>query len=311
MERLLKEKLARVSLDTLQLNLGRVCNLSCLHCHHESGPARHEAMSPEIAERVLDSLPSLGIDRIELTGGSPELNQNFDRLVERARELNIEVVVRTNLTVIFEPGYEYLPNFFQRNQVEVIGSLPCYTEENVDRQRGNGTFKKSIKALKILNELGYATPGSGLALHLVYNPGGAFLPSSQAALETAYREHLSAYGVSFNALFAVTNMPIGRFRSDLDNADRLGEYSDSLMATASSANVEAIMCRRLATVDWDGTLYDCDFNLALELGMQGGPVKIWDISASDLIGKQISVGEHCYGCIAGEGSSCRGALARA
>lgn len=305
---MLEKRFARLSLETIQLNLGRVCNLSCRHCHHESGPARREAMSSETAEKILAALPSLNVGRLELTGGSPELNPNFDMMVERACELGIDVAVRTNLVVACETGFEYLPEFFRDNRVEVIGSLPCYMEVNVDRQRGVGTFRKSIEVLKTLNSLGYGQPETDLALHLVYNPGGAFLPGAQAALEESFRERLSEYGVRFNALFAMANMPIGRFRTSLNSAGGLDSYRDTLVSTADPENWEAVMCRRLAAVDWDGTLFDCDFNLALRLGMTGGPVKLWDISVDGLVGRKISVGEHCYGCVAGEGSSCRGTL---
>lgn len=301
--------LRRLGLETLQLNLGRVCNLSCWHCHHESGPGRPESMSRETAERVAVAISKLKLSRVELTGGSPELNPNFDYLAVKARDSGARVAVRTNLVVIFEPGCEFLPEFYASYGIEIIASLPCYLEENVDRQRGVGTFKRSIEALRILNGFGYGEPSSGLVLSLVYNPGGAALPGDQEALENAYRERLGEYGIRFNSLYAITNMPIGRFKRALTSSDRLDKYRELLRERANPRNWEAVMCRRTATVGWYGTVYDCDFNLALGLDMLGGPRKVWEVDRRYFEGSPIRLGEHCYGCVAGQGSSCFGALA--
>ncbi|MCL5291241.1 MAG: arsenosugar biosynthesis radical SAM protein ArsS [Actinobacteria bacterium] len=306
---LIPSELDRISLETLQLNLGRVCNLSCWHCHHESGPERREAMSRETAVRIAGALDELPVKRLELTGGSPELNPNFEHLVRSAKELGVSVAVRTNLVVIFEPGCDFLPGFYRENSVEIIGSLPCYIEANVDAQRGRGTFKHSIEALEVLNRMGYGVPGSGLVLNLVYNPGGDALPGDQGALELEYRKHLGAYGVRFDSLYALANMPIGRFKRLLLSRDRYEGYLSMLKSSCNSRNWKSVMCRRMATVDWSGSVYDCDFNLALGLDVPGGPVKIWDIEAGDLAGRPIALGEHCHGCSAGKGSGCLGALA--
>ncbi len=301
--------LKRTGLEVLQLNLGRVCNLACWHCHHEAGPGRRESMTRGTAEKTALAISKLRPSKIELTGGSPELNPNFRFLVEEARKAGARVAVRTNLVVFFEPGCDFLPEFCRSNEVEIIASLPCYSEDNVDRQRGSGVFRKSIEALKMLNALGYGDPTSGLILNLVYNPGGAVLPGDQGELERGYRVRLGELGVRFNSLFAMANMPIGRFKKALVKADELEDYGDLLRKSANPQNWKGVMCRRTATVGWDGTLYDCDFNLALKLDIVGGPKKIWEIERREFEGRRVKLGDHCCGCIAGLGSGCFGALA--
>ncbi len=302
----------RRRIETLQVNLGYRCNQSCLHCHVNAGPGRTEMMSAKCVDDVIAYLCASGVARLDLTGGAPELNVHFRRLVQSARSLGVHVMDRCNLTILEEPGQEDLAEFLSANQVEVIASLPCYLEDNVDRQRGSGTYKASIRALKRLNALGYARSGSGLVLNLVYNPQGPSLPPPQAELEQAYRAHLGAeHGISFDQLFTLVNMPIQRFGSTLVSKGQFLPYMRLLRESFRQENLESVMCRSLVSVDWEGTVYDCDFNqmLGLPLKLEGKPrAKLADLIGRDQSGNPIVVKDHCFGCTAGQGSSCGGAL---
>ena len=305
--------LARRRLAILQLNLGYKCNQSCLHCHVNAGPSRTEMMSRATIGDALAFLGLSGVRTLDLTGGAPELHPNFRELVERARELGVRVIDRCNLTILEEPGQEDLAVFLEKNQVEITASLPCYTEELVDRQRGKGVYKKSIRALKRLNALGYGAPGGGLALNLVYNPQGATLPPAQGALEADYKRLLGErHGIVFNRLLTIANMPIQRFGSTLVSKGQFDEYMALLHRSHRAENLDAVMCRDTLSVDWQGTLYDCDFNqmLGLPLALAGRKrVQLSELIGRDLAGNPIAVRDHCYGCTAGQGSSCAGALA--
>jgi radical SAM/Cys-rich protein len=302
----------RRRIDALQVNLGKYCNQACIHCHVESGPTRTEMMSRETVESVLSFLAATKIPTIDVTGGAPELNANFDYLVESAVALGRHVMDRCNLTVIFEPGKEHLPEFFKRHNVEVVCSLPCYSEENVDRQRGKGTFDLSIRALKILNELGYGRPQSGLVLNLVYNPVGPHLPPPQEKLEQDYRRELGEkFGIEFNRLYCLANMPITRYETHLKLRGEYQKYMELLERSFNPATLEQVMCRSLISVGWEGTVYDCDFNQMLDLPLRDGegkPLNITSLSPDQVSWPAITVGNHCYACTAGSGSSCGGAL---
>lgn len=303
-------ELHRSKLDTLQVNLGYRCNQSCLHCHVNAGPNRKEVMDEGTLELVLQVLMARRIGTLDLTGGAPELHHKFRDLVGKATALGVRVIDRCNLTVLFEHGQEGLAGFLADHRVEVIASLPCYLPENVDQQRGDGAFDKSIAALLQLNALGYGREGSGLTLNLVYNPQGPSLPPDQAALQAAYRRELSErFGIFFNQLFAIANMPIQRFGSTLISRGQFNDYMRLLKENFSAANVGNVMCRNLVSVDWQGYLYDCDFNQQLGLPLPGeGLPHLRNLLQSDLQGKPVRVAEHCYGCTAGQGSSCGGAL---
>jgi radical SAM/Cys-rich protein len=299
--------------DTLQVNLGYRCNQSCVHCHVNAGPHRTEEMSGETADAVVAFLAaSPGIRTFDLTGGAPELNRHFRRLVIAARARGLRVIDRCNLTILEAPGQEDLSQFLAAHGVEVVASMPCYLEENVDRQRGTGVFGSSIRGLRRLNALGYGRSGSGLVLNLVYNPQGPVLPPAQEGLERDYKQYLSAhYGVVFNQLFTLVNMPIQRFGSTLVSKGQFSSYMDLLRTAHVEANVANVMCRSLVSVDWQGYLYDCDFNQQLGLPIhRGGRARthLRDVTAQALAGHPIRVGDHCFGCTAGQGSSCGGAL---
>ncbi len=298
--------------DVLQINMGKYCNQACLHCHVEAGPSRKEMMTLETVVSVLRFLEKSDINKVDITGGAPELNPHFDTLVERCVQLGRHVMDRCNLTVIFEPGKGYLPDFFQKNRVELICSLPCYTEENVDQQRGKGTFDQSIRALQLLNRLGYGVTDTGLELQLVYNPVGAHLPPPQDRLERDYRKILKEkYGIVFNHLYCLTNMPITRFEKFLKLRNEYHQYVELIESAFNPATLDKVMCRDLLSVGWEGSIYDCDFNQMLELPMrnqQGKPLMIWDLGANGLEDQSIIVGNHCYACTAGAGSSCGGSL---
>jgi radical SAM/Cys-rich protein len=305
--------LYRGSLEILQVNLGYRCNQSCVHCHVNAGPYRKEMMSRETVDQVIALLrASVGIKTLDLTGGAPELNPHFRSLVAQTKDLNIHVIDRCNLTVLEQPGQADLAEFLATQGVEVIASLPCYLEENVDAQRGKGVFAASIRALKRLNALGYGRPGSGLLLNLVYNPQGPQLPPPQAALEADYKNHLwDHYGIELNYLFTLTNMPIQRFGSSLISQGQFHNYLNLLKSAYRQENLETVMCRNLLSVSWNGYVYDCDFNqmLGLPLRSAGRPrTHIRDLLGVDLSGNPIRVADHCYGCTAGQGSSCAGAL---
>lgn len=301
--------LRRKALETLQINVGRLCNQACHHCHVDAGPGRTEVMTRETMERILAFLKASSIPAVDITGGAPEVNPDFRYLVRRAREMGRRVMVRCNLTVLFERGQGDLPAFYRDQEVELICSLPCYLRENVDGQRGKGVFVKSIEALRRLNRVGYGRPETGLLLHLVYNPVGAVLPGPQAELEADYRQALGErYGIVFNRLITIANMPINRFS---DYLRRRGEYADYMATLRASFNpdtLERLMCRSLVSVDWEGNLYDCDFNQMLGMDLGGSPRKVWEVDPEALMDRRIRVGEHCYGCTAGAGSSCGGAL---
>ena len=305
-------RLRRKRLQTLQVNLGYLCNQSCTHCHVNAGPNRTEVMTSDTVDAVIDFLDESRVKRLDLTGGAPELNPYFRRLVIAARELNVEVIDRCNLTVLLESGQEDLAEFLAGQEVEIVASLPCYSEENVNSQRGKGVFHDSIIALRQLNRLGYGEANSGLQLNLMYNPTGPFLPPSQQTLEVEYRQHLDdQYGVHFNQLFTLVNMPIQRFGSTLVSKGEFEDYMTLLRGNFSSENLSKVMCRELISVDWQGLIYDCDFNqmLGLPLLIDGNKrPHIMDIRPVNLKDQPIGVADHCYGCTAGSGSSCGGEL---
>ncbi|MFZ3321334.1 MAG: arsenosugar biosynthesis radical SAM (seleno)protein ArsS [Usitatibacter sp.] len=305
--------IARRRLETLQVNVGYVCNQACLHCHVNAGPTRTETMARETADQVLEYLAASGATTLDITGGAPELNPNFRHLVLGARMRGVKVIDRCNLTVLFESGQADLARFLAAEGVEIVASLPCYTEELVDRQRGAGVYEKSVAAIRELNALGYGREGSGLTLDLVYNPQGPSLPPPQDKLEQDYKRVLGEkFGIVFNRLFTLANMPIQRFGSTLVTKGQFNDYMKLLRGAHSDANLDSVMCRSLVSVDWLGYLYDCDFNqmLGLPLRVAGRPrPHLKDAMARDLDGNPIVVRDHCYGCTAGQGSSCGGALA--
>jgi radical SAM/Cys-rich protein len=298
--------------DVLQVNLGRYCNLACIHCHVESGPTRKEMMSRENVEAVLSFLARSEIPTLDITGGAPELHRDFDYLVQSARSLGRHVMDRCNLTVIFEPEKKYLPEFFGRHEVELVCSLPCYSQENVDKQRGKGTFASSIRALQRFNEVGYGRPDSGLVLNLVYNPVGPHLPPAQNKLEQDYKRILrEQFGIIFNHLFCLTNMPITRYATHLKLRGEYDRYAELLETNFNAATVDQVMCRNLISVGWEGLVYDCDFNQMLDLPLRdraGNPLDIASLALDQVVNRPITVGNHCYACTAGCGSSCGGAL---
>ncbi|MBV8033269.1 MAG: arsenosugar biosynthesis radical SAM protein ArsS [Betaproteobacteria bacterium] len=299
----------RGRLETLQVNLGYRCNQSCLHCHVNAGPQRTESMSRETLSDVLVFLEVNRVRVLDITGGAPELHPGFRELVRKARALGVRVIDRCNLTILTEPGYEDLPAFLGEMQVEVIASLPCYTEELVDRQRGKGVYERSIEGLKRLNRRGYGK--GGLVLNLVYNPQGPSLPPPQEALEADYRRILGEqHGIVFDRLFTLANMPIQRFGSMLISRGQFNEYMALLHGSHREENLEAVMCRSLVSVDWRGEVYDCDFNQMLDVPLKMGSrrVRLADLIGRDVEGNPIAVRDHCYGCTAGQGSSCGGAL---
>ncbi len=302
--------LRRGALRVLQVNLGKVCNQACRHCHVDAGPARTESMTGDTADEVADALRRLRPAVLDLTGGAPELNPHFRRLVEDARGLGIHVMDRCNLTVLEVPGQEGLADFLSEHRVEVVASLPCYGEEAVDAQRGPGVFETSLRGLRRLNALGYGEPGSGLVLNLGFNPQGASLPPPQASLEAEYRRELDRrHGIRFNRLFTLANMPIQRFAEALRREGRYHEYLGLLAAAFNPATVDGLMCRDTVSVSWDGRLYDCDFNQMLELPLAAPPRFLRDLRLELLEDTGVAVGPHCFGCTAGAGSSCGGALA--
>jgi len=303
--------LRRGVVRTLQLNIGLRCNLACHHCHVESGPQRSEAMDRPGAERILELLEANpGVELLDLTGGAPELNPHFRFLVQGARALGRRVIDRCNLTVLFEPGQADLAEFLARERVEIVASLPCYSRENVEAQRGRGVFGQSIDALRKLNALGYGAPDSGRVLDLVYNPQGAELPPAQAALEARYREELHRlFGVAFRRLLTITNAPIKRFARQLEREGRDAEYMSLLVSHFNAETLPGLMCRSLLSVDYRGRLYDCDFNQALGIGLPGPVASMWErLDLTALEGQRIATRAHCFACTAGAGSSCGGAL---
>ncbi len=325
------QTLSRRAITTLQINVGKMCNLACHHCHVEAGPKRTEIMTWQTMQQILGWLTQykddLGIKVVDLTGGAPEMNPHFRELVVALRGLGLHVIDRCNLTILLEPGYQDVPAFLAKHKVEVSASLPCYLGDNVDKQRGNGVFDGSIKVLQQLNALGYGQPGTDLRLDLVYNPIDYGLPPAQAPLQADYKKHLHEhFGIVFNTLWTITNMPIKRFEHALKRDGQFDAYMTKLTDAHNNANVDGVMCRDLVSIGWRGSVYDCDFNQMLQMPIQGNGTglgsggsieehtveadskKLWDYTPNELIGRSIQTAAHCFGCTAGAGSSCTGAL---
>ncbi|MGN1166525.1 MAG: arsenosugar biosynthesis radical SAM (seleno)protein ArsS [Lachnospiraceae bacterium] len=303
-----KSLLETAEMSVLQVNVGRLCNLACKHCHVEAGPNRTEIMEKDVFEACLKVYKEWGFSTIDITGGAPEMNPHFRWFVEEATKICAHVIVRTNLTIMLEEGYEDLPEFYAGHKVNVVCSLPHYKAKNSERQRGTGTFEKSIEVLKKLNALGYGKDPE-LQLDMVYNPGGAFFPPEQAAIEREYKEHLGQdYGIVFNNLFTITNNPIGRFGNFLIRTDNMGNYMKKLYEAFNPAAVPGMMCRFQLSVGWDGRLYDCDFNQALDMPIETGE-NIKDLPGKPYKKRRICVDKHCFACTAGQGSSCGGSTA--
>jgi radical SAM/Cys-rich protein len=303
-------QIKRSQLDTLQVNLGYLCNQQCLHCHVDAGPRRSEIMSIETVKDILEFIRSRNIKTLDLTGGAPEMNPHFTLLVEQAKKLGVHVIDRCNLTILLESGYEDTAKFLADNEIEVVASMPCYLQENVDAQRGKGVFTDSIEGLKLLNKFGYGIDNK-LQLNLVFNPQGINLPPEQLPLEQSYKKELKQrFDISFNNLFTITNMPIKRFGSTLLSKGLFEEYMSVLKNSYSQENLSGVMCRTTLSVDWQGYVYDCDFNqmLDLPLGPDTLSTHINDLRQNDFKGRDIAIMDHCYGCTAGQGSSCGGAL---
>ncbi|MBC7929790.1 MAG: arsenosugar biosynthesis radical SAM protein ArsS [Rubrivivax sp.] len=300
------------AIETLQINVGKLCNQACKHCHVDASPARTEVMTREVAEQIIAAARRGSIPTLDITGGAPELNPSFRYLVTEARALGAHVIVRHNLTVMFEPGQDDLPEFFRASEVEVVSSLPYFLEQQTDAQRGHGVFDKSIGALRRLNAIGYGVEKSGLVLNLVYNPVGAFLPPNQSSIEADFKRELAArHDVSFNRLYTITNMPIKRFLDYLRRTGNEERYMRKLVESFNPGAVESLMCRNLISVDWEGRLYDCDFNQMLELGVATElPRTIAEFDPSKFAGRRVMTGPHCFGCTAGAGSSCGGAVVK-
>lgn len=299
--------------EILQVNLGYLCNQSCLHCHVAAGPTRKELMTGENIDHLLRILKLPNIHTLDLTGGAPEMNPLFKDLVRASLQYDVKVIDRCNLTILLEPGFEDMAQFLADNQVQIVASLPCYIQENVDGQRGKGVYQKSIDALKILNQLGYGKPDGDLGITLVYNPTGPYLPPSQEQLQLDYKRFLQdEFGIVFNQLFTITNMPIARFGSTLLSKGEFENYMNLLKDSFSVANLQNLMCMNQLSVDWRGYVYDCDFNQMLNMSIEnpsnGLPLHIRDILETDMQDISIRIADHCYGCTAGQGSSCGGAL---
>lgn len=299
-------RLKPTEIDIFQVNVGKMCNQVCAHCHVDAGPDRKEIMTRETMQQCLDALEGTAISTVDLTGGAPEMNPNFRWFVEALSKLGKQIIVRCNLTIILaNPKYHDLPEFFKKHRVNVVSSLPYFTAKRTDAQRGDGVFEKSIKALQMLNEVGYGEEGTGLKLDLVYNPAGAFLPGDQAGLEHQFKRKLKDYDIVFNELFAITNLPVSRFLEYLVKTEKYEEYMEELVSAFNPAAVPGVMCRSTISVGWDGYLYDCDFNQMLELKVNG-PDHISEFDVGALTQRDIVVNQHCFGCTAGEGSSCGG-----
>ena len=300
------------ALEILQINIGKMCNQTCTHCHVDAGPDRKEIMTRETMLSCLAALQkSPTINTVDLTGGAPEMNPDFVWFVEALTKFKIKIIVRSNLTILVSnKKYQDYPDFFARNKITVVASLPCYTAANTDKQRGDGVFQKSLEALKILNQKGYGLEGSGLELHLVYNPGGPSLPPPQAQLELDYKKILlEKFNIQFNKLFTITNLPISRFLDALLTSGKYETYMEKLVNAFNPATIDGLMCKNTLSVGWDGTLYDCDFNQMLELQTaQNAPKHIRDFNNDALSKRTIVLSQHCYGCTAGAGSSCQGTI---
>ena len=304
----------RTTVEILQVNLGYLCNQSCLHCHVAAGPTRKELMELDNIQYILQVLETPSIHTLDLTGGAPEMNPLFKDLVIAARERDVKVIDRCNLTILLEPGYEDMADFLAQNEVEIVASLPCYIEENVDGQRGKGVYQKSMQALKQLNDLGYGDEHSNLTLTLVYNPTGPFLPPPQETLEQDYKTFLSnEFDIQFNQLFTITNMPIARFGSTLISKGEFENYMNLLKDSFSAANLQGLMCINQLSIDWQGYVYDCDFNQMLNMNIRNpesrDKLHIRELLTTRMETIPVSIDDHCYGCTAGQGSSCGGALA--
>ena len=297
------------TLDKIQVNITLKCNIECKHCHVASSPRRTESMTRETMDQVLDLVERVDPDQVDLTGGAPEIHPNFRWFVKKIRERNVDVLVRTNLVILLEDGYEDMPEFFRDQDVQLVASLPCYEEENVDEQRGEGTYNDSIRALQILNETGYGVD-SNLPLDLVYNPVGAHLPPDQAGLEEKYKDELSErFDIQFHNLLTITNMPIGMFLHQLRQNDELEDYRQLLRDNFNPDTLDGLMCRNQINIRYDGRLYDCDFNLAEDMPVSNGePRNVRDVSVEDLLDRDIETARHCFGCTAGSGSSCGGSI---
>lgn len=304
--------LRRARTEVLQINVGKVCNLTCSHCHVNAGPKRKEVMTRATIDRVVQWLARTPIPTVDITGGAPEMIPDFRYLIEQVKSLHPSrhVMDRCNLTILLEPGYEDLAAFLARNQVEIVASLPCYSSKNVDAQRGDGVFDGSIRALQLLNHLGYGTNAS-LPLHLVYNPNGAFLPGPQAELEADYKAELKThFGIVFNRLYSITNMPIARFAGYLRHHGQYQEYMDLLAGAFNPQTVDGLMCRTTLSIGWQGEVYDCDFNQMLDMQWhEDRPLYLWDIDPERIEGRAILIDDHCFGCTAGCGSTCGGVIA--
>ncbi len=306
------KKISRDKLETLQVNLGYRCNQRCLHCHVNAGPHRKEQMNRETIDDIIYFLQTHDIKQLDLTGGAPELNPHFRHLVTSAKKQGVHVIDRCNLTILQEPGEENLAEFLANNHVEIVASMPCYLEDNVDKQRGKGTYSKSIEALQTLNAIGYGKANSGLILNLMYNPTGPYLPSAQEVLEQDYKRELkNQFGIIFNHLYTLTNMPILRFGNKLIAKGEFESYMTLLKNSYQESNLQTVMCRSLISINWQGILYDCDFNQMLDLPLKtpsAGLTHIKELNLHELTDNNIAIADHCYGCTAGYGSSCGGAL---
>jgi len=299
------------TINILQLNLGYMCDLTCEHCHVDAGPDQKEIMTKETMEQVLSIADQTEVETVDLTGGAPEMNPNFLWLVEELTKRKVKTIVRSNLTILVSnKHYRTYPDFFKKHKVEVIASMPCYTKENVDKQRGGGVFNRSIEALLELNKLGYGKEKTGLNLHLVFNPVGASLPPEQSALEQDYKIRLKTdWDIEFNSLFTITNLPISRYLDFLLAANKYESYMETLIGAYNPIAAENVMCKDTISVDWEGYLYDCDFNQMLQLKVQGNRQHVSEFDKEELLKRDIMVGQHCYGCTAGAGSSCQGTIA--
>jgi radical SAM/Cys-rich protein len=303
--------LQALGITVLQVNVGKKCNLTCKHCHVDAGPERTEVMPDAVVDQVLAVMEGTDIPTLDITGGAPELHPRFREMVSRARDLGRHVMDRCNLTILLAPRFQDLPEFLAEHQVEVVASLPHYNQGQTDAQRGEGTFRESLEALRKLNGLGYGREGSGLLLNLVTNPVGAFLPARQDALERDWKREMERrHGIVFNNLYTITNMPISRFLEYLQESGNLERYMDRLVSAFNPQAAQAVMCRYTLSVGWDGSLFDCDFNQMLALSVNhGAPRTIFDFDLEALKRREIVIGPHCFGCTAGQGSSCGGAVA--
>ncbi|WP_323757196.1 arsenosugar biosynthesis radical SAM (seleno)protein ArsS [Roseivirga sp.] len=303
--------LQSISVDVFQINVGKMCNQVCKHCHVDAGPDRKEIMTRETMQQCLDALKVSKATTVDLTGGAPEMNPDFRWFVEEISKLSKHIIVRCNLTIILaNPKYHDLPEFFKKHKVNVVSSLPSFTARRTDAQRGDGVFEKSIKALQMLNEIGYAKEGTGLKLDLVYNPSGAFLPDDQDTLKNEFERKLKEnFNIVFNDLYAITNLPVSRFLDYLVNSNNYEEYMNELVNAFNPTSVVGVMCRSMISIGWDGYLYDCDFNQMLEMKLKdGAPDHIKDFNLNKLMAREISINQHCFGCTAGAGSSCGGTI---